>query len=358
MAINAYCGLMGSGKSYEAVSSLILPAIAAGRRVISNIDGLNEKLIREYILKNKGKFAKKNEITEETLGEIILVDNERVMQPLFFPDPERHEAAETVVRSGDFVVIDEAWRFWPTSQRIPHEHMQFFRMHRHYAHPDTGVTCDIALLIQDISGLHLDLRKVIEMSVRTTKLKSVGLNNNYRVEVYEGYRQTKTARTASYQKRYNKKIFPLYQSYTTNNARETTIDSRQNIFKGGKVWFLIFLISLMLFGGSYYVYRFFNPNLTSDLKTDGSSSLRPESKHNMRVENTMPSRSTEWRIVGVTFFDERPWVVLQNSAGRLRYAHRSNFEGQGPLMRGVVDGVEVTTYSGTGSSYKSVGMNQ
>jgi zona occludens toxin len=35
MAINAYTGLMGSGKSYEVVSSVILPAVKSGRRVVS-----------------------------------------------------------------------------------------------------------------------------------------------------------------------------------------------------------------------------------------------------------------------------------------------------------------------------------
>ncbi|HGW7889845.1 TPA: zonular occludens toxin domain-containing protein, partial [Escherichia coli] len=41
MAISAYVGVPGSGKSFEVVRSVIIPAVAQGRRVVSNIYGLN-----------------------------------------------------------------------------------------------------------------------------------------------------------------------------------------------------------------------------------------------------------------------------------------------------------------------------
>lgn len=359
MAINVYCGLMGSGKSYEAVSSLIVPAVAAGRRVVSNIDGLNEKLIHDYILSHKWKFAKKSDLLSSSLGAIEHVSNDRISQPQFFPDPDHADDSGSVVQPGDFVVIDEAWRFWPTSAKPSHEHMQFFRMHRHYAHPETGVTSDLALLIQDISGLHPDLKKVVEMSVRTTKLKSLGLNRRYRVEVFEGYRLTKAAKTATYQKKYDKRIFPLYQSYGSGNARETTVDDRQNIFKGAKVWVVLALIPLFLGSGIWYLVGFFgassvqkkiSPNiLVAPAPAPAPISDETPSVRSVSVEKEV-SLSSEWRIVGATLIDERPWVVLQNSVGRLRYVHRSNFQGQGQLLKGVVDGAEVTIYSGTGAS--------
>ena len=43
MAISAYVGVPGSGKSYEVVKSVILPAIATGRRVVSNVYGLDKE---------------------------------------------------------------------------------------------------------------------------------------------------------------------------------------------------------------------------------------------------------------------------------------------------------------------------
>ncbi len=48
MAINCYTGLMGSGKTYEVVLSIIIPAVCQGRRVITNISGIDSDAIRAY----------------------------------------------------------------------------------------------------------------------------------------------------------------------------------------------------------------------------------------------------------------------------------------------------------------------
>ncbi|WP_143931429.1 zonular occludens toxin domain-containing protein [Rodentibacter pneumotropicus] len=39
MAINAYVGIPGSGKTYEVVHSVILPAFLAGRRICNQYRG-------------------------------------------------------------------------------------------------------------------------------------------------------------------------------------------------------------------------------------------------------------------------------------------------------------------------------
>lgn len=348
---------MGSGKSYEAVSSVIVPAIATGRRVVSNIDGLNETAIHEYILA-RGKKGKKGVLSADLLGSVVHVTNDQVSQPGFFPDPERPEGADAVVQPGDLVVIDEAWRFWPTNTKPSHEHMQFFRMHRHYAHSETGVTSDLALLIQDISGLHPDVKRVVEMTVKTTKLKAVGLSRRYRVDIYEGYKLTRGAFTSSYQRGYDKRVFPLYQSYGSGNATETVVDDRQNIFRGAKVWVILALIPLLIGGGIWYLVGFFSTGggmVRSTMATvegaagsGGSSAGAAERGTGAKRAATEPKLSAEWRIVGVTLIDDRPWVVLQNGAGRLRYEYRSKFERRGQLLSGVIDGSLVTMYSGTG----------
>lgn len=51
MAIEVYTGLLSGGKSYEVVASVILPAIEQGRRVVKNVDGINEELIRAHLVK-------------------------------------------------------------------------------------------------------------------------------------------------------------------------------------------------------------------------------------------------------------------------------------------------------------------
>ncbi len=62
MAISAYIGIPGSGKSYEAVCNVIIPAFTSGRRVVTNIYGLQKDKITERY--------------PDATGEIIVVDND------------------------------------------------------------------------------------------------------------------------------------------------------------------------------------------------------------------------------------------------------------------------------------------
>jgi len=343
MAINAYTGLQGSGKSYEVVSSVILPAIAQGRRVVTNIDGIDERLVHEYLQSvNKS-------IGPEELGQIIHVTNDRILEPAFFPDEARPDI-ESLVLPGDMVAIDEAWRFWPTDGgKLTHEHMQFFRMHRHYTHPETGVACDVALMIQDISGLHRSVKNVVEFSFRTTKHKMLGLKKRYRVEVYEGYKQLRTNAISRYQKDYDPAIFPLYRSYSTSNGTEVAIDGRINVFRR---WWLVPVIAMIVIscaGSVWYLAYFFGQkgrgkaSATSSPVSVGSGLATP-------AANASPagsqSFSQAWRIAGTVTLRGNPYVVLANPTGRMRLEHPSNFINTGSLLIGRIDGETVTVFSG------------
>ncbi|MDO6387643.1 zonular occludens toxin domain-containing protein [Uliginosibacterium sp. 31-12] len=349
MAINAYTGLQGSGKSYEVTSSVIVSAIAAGRRVITNIDGINEEKIHEYLLaKNKAQAGK--------LGTVVHVTNERILQPAFFPDEEHPEVA-SVVLPGDLVAIDEAWRFWPADGgKLTHEHMQFFRMHRHYTHPETGVSCDVALMIQDISGLHRSVKNVVEFSFRTTKHKALGIGKRYRVEVFEGYKQTRTNAISRYQKEYDKVFFPMYKSYAGGNGNEKAIDDRTNIFKRWWLLPVIIGVTIAVFFSFYKIYRFFQPEthlknraLQSETTAMPASAQAPGGPLHAQGTGLPPpiSFSTAWRIAGRFVSGNQQYVVLASPTGRLRFESPSNFANSGQAMAGKIDGETVTYYSGT-----------
>ncbi|WP_250645333.1 zonular occludens toxin domain-containing protein [Escherichia coli] len=102
MAISAYVGVPGHGKSYEVVGSVILPAYLAGRRIVTNIDGVKESNFYEY--------AKRHNKDLNSLGTIINCTNDDVLSPQFLPYKDAEE--ETFCKSGDLIAIDEAWRFW------------------------------------------------------------------------------------------------------------------------------------------------------------------------------------------------------------------------------------------------------
>ncbi|TLP65187.1 MULTISPECIES: zonular occludens toxin family protein [Pseudomonas] len=341
MPINAYTGLMGSGKSFECVVSVIVPAVAKGRRVVTNVDGIDSDAIRAYIREKQG-------IALEKLGEVVHCTNDDVFKPEFLP---HGTAVDTFVQPGDLVCIDEAWRFWGTDKKICTEHKIFFREHRHYAHPVSGVTCDLVLMVQDIGDLNRILKTVVELSFRTTKIKSLGLHKIYRVEMWEGWKQTAKTRADVMNKKYDPEIFPLYSSYAGGSGNEVQVDDRQNILKNPKVWFFLFMI---VFGGStaiWGVLHFFNRGSAPVPVAQQPVNSVPAGQLPHGSPSVVPAASqafsSNWRIAGQIVVDGERQVVLVNGDGVVRYEHPSNFRNTGRVMTGDLDGHRVSTFSGS-----------
>lgn len=337
MPINAYTGLMGSGKSFECVVSVIVPAVAKGRRVVTNVDGIDSDAIRAYV-------HEKHNISFDDLGEVVHCSNDDVFKPDFFP---HGQPIDTFCLPGDLICIDEAWRFWGSDSKPCNEHRIFFREHRHYAHAETGVTCDLVLMVQDISDLHRILKTVVELSFRTTKIKSLGLNKIYRVEMWEGWKQTAKARVDVRNKKYDPEIFPLYSSYSGGHGKEVQVDDRQNVLKNPKVWVFLLLIIFGGFGSFWGVIHFFArgantaPNSAASPVVQSSQTPAPSGSVISASRN-----STDWRIAGEVVFGGVRKIVLVSLDGRIRYEHPSNFTNSGRVMIGEVDGSRVTTFSG------------
>lgn len=337
MPINAYTGLMGSGKSFECVVSVIVPAVAKGRRVVTNVDGIDSDAIRAYINEKQG-------ISLDKLGEVVHCKNEDVFKPEFLP---HGQPVDTFCQPGDLICIDEAWRFWGSDSKISTEHRIFFREHRHYADAETGVTCDLVLMVQDISDLHRILKTVVELSFRTTKIKSLGLNKIYRVEMWEGWKQTAKARVDVMNKKYDPEIFPLYSSYSGGHGKEVQVDDRQNILKNPKVWIFLFMIVFGGVGSVWGVLHFFNRGapISPPAQQTANTSVSGQVKPLIAASNTQPF-SSDWRIAGEIVVDGSRQVVLVNPDGVIRYEHPSNFHNSGRVMTGELDGQRVSTFSG------------
>lgn len=345
MAINAYTGLMGSGKSYEAVVSVIVPAIRAGRTVVTNIDGINQDAIYAYL-------EEKHSDDGRDLGRVIHVSNDAVLSPDFFPDEARPDVC-TVVSPGDLVVIDEAWRMWGSDMKIPAASMQFFRMHRHYTHSKTGVSCDVALVVQSVGDLHRSLRAVVEMTARMTKLKTIGLSRGYRIELFEGAKITNASRFDRYVKKYDPDIFPLYKSYAGGSGSESSIDSRQNILKNPKfialgVMSVGFIVSGIL--ALSYLYHKFAGTPEHKAASELESSPIPTSTQTVHTTAITPSMSpikSGLRIAGEIVLGDARWVVVIDEAGRIRLENPAFFTGTGILQVGNIDGQIVASWTGS-----------
>jgi zona occludens toxin len=210
MAITAYTGLPGAGKSYEVVNGPILRAVAKRRRVWTNI-----------------------EVSEELRAQgVYVVPPEASTQP---DHPERWWMLQAP--PGTLIVIDEPWRYWPAgamTNMIPEEQREFFAMHRHKT--DGTWSTDIVLATQDLSQLASFIRMLVERTYRMRKLTGIGLRNWYRVDLYEGavtgHRPPAHQHVGGWRTRYNKDGFAHYKSQTLGDGqgKEEFVDKR------GSVW--------------------------------------------------------------------------------------------------------------------------
>lgn len=346
MAISAYVGVPGSGKTYEVVKSVLLPAFLAGRRIITNIEGIAEQHFIDYAQ----TYTK---VTTDKLGSIIKVTDEDMLKPDFFP----FKGGETsLCHAGDLVLIDEVWRIWKGDKAsdVHENHKSFIAEHRHFTHIDTGASCDIVVINQSVTNLPRFVKDRIETTYRMSKLKSLGLNSRYRVDVYTGARVSKTMLTTSLQCKYDKRIFELYKSYDGVNGQESATDNRQNILKSGKFMVILILVPLLLLSGLYFGYQFLSQGSktsTTKAETLSTTSPNPVSPNNMpEKQKTVPDKpilSTTWRITGELKQHGKAFVILMNDkTGAIRLEPASQFNFKGLMLSGVFDNELITRYSG------------
>lgn len=252
---------------------------------------------------------------------------------------------------GDLIVIDEAWRIFGSDKDMTAEKKSFIAEHRHFTHPETGISCDLVIVNQSLSNIARFLKDKIETTYRMRKLKALGLNNHYCIDVYSGHKIYKSNLVTSYRNKYNPDIFELYKSYEGNNGNEKQTDKRQSIWNSGKVRFFLVLFPLMFIGSGWLIYSFFStfgrsdpsPDLTT---TDVRDAAMFRSSAATPSEPAEPPLSTEWRISGRMTSEGRAFVILVNGAGVLRAVPASSFNYKGMLMSGIIDGERVTLYTG------------
>jgi zona occludens toxin len=351
MPINVYTGLMRSGKSYEVVSQVILEAVAQGRRVVTNVDGIDSDLIRAHV-------ANVRKVSIDGLGTVIHCTNEQVFLPDFLPfyDDQKSAQTDTFCQPGDLVCVDEAWRFWGTDCKLLKQHKSFFLERGHFVHPETKVACDLVLMIQDMSTLHRFVRNVVAFSFRTHKKVSLGLANTYSVNMWEGSKMTRATMIGTWVRKYDKAIFPLYSSFKGGEQGKTVnVDKRQNILGNKKLWAMGGAIVVLGAVGVYGVVRFFDSSRYSqkavaaaDVSGHGNGEPVAGAPHSSQATQPHTEGVSEtWRIAGTLQAGDRAYVVLVGASGRTRVEHPSAFQGTGVAMVGDIDGERLTAWSGS-----------
>ena len=355
MSIKAYVGRMGSGKSYEVVSVVILGAIRRGRRVVSNIAGLNYEAMVE-LLEAEG-------MSRDSLGQLVQVEHAQVLEPTFWrTDKDAELGVEAFIQPGDLVALDEVWRFWSgfaakgdDNSKRPERVMNFYRMHRHFTHPETGVACDVALITQDVMDISRQVRAVIEETYRMEKLTAIGSTKRYRVDVFQGGKISR-APLRQLQRSYDPRYFPLYSSHSQKkegaaDAREENIDGRGNILRGALFKIIIPVGLLVGLGAVYVVMSFFKPKeppKQADAKKDEKQVSHAKQDDAKREDRRHADVSDAWRVVGWYSSDNGAAVVLQDEHKRQRVLYDPPaLKIQGMQISVVLpEGATATTYSG------------
>lgn len=355
MSISAYTGVMGSGKSYEVVAFVIVPAVAAGRRVVTNIAGIQPDAIREYVKKHY-------KTSDDALGSVVYVDSMAFRDRNTFPDFREDRSVNPTSGSplllgGDLVVVDECKLVWGHDWKHDDVITAFWRKHRHFTNPETNVSSDIVVISQATADFHKDLKSVLEFLYRAKKIKAFGklADGSYSVAKWDGVRQTKSALVQTWTRKYKKSIYPLYNSYSQGNGPgvELATDSRQSILSH---WRLVCLPFAFLFTGVaiWYVVGVFSPSkpplpeqkAQSSKKADGSSvSGLPAAQ--VAPKPKLSPFSKTWRIGGYFEANKQKIVILVGQSNEVRYEDASQFHfSAGSPDFGLIDGERVTPFSG------------
>jgi zona occludens toxin len=264
MSVDALTGLPGGGKSYQAVVEIILPALAKGRRVVTNIEGLKDDAIYDRL----EKWG-----CGQTAGEIIHVTDSQVASDDFYYCPPEDLAKlgfkperQSIVQGGDLVVIDEAWAFY--EKDVSDVVMNFFRKHRHFVNKE-NIACNVVLISQDVMDIGLKVRRIIATTTVTTKLEDVGLSSKYLVKIFKKFDLRQEPTFEGYGT-YKPDNYALYDSYSFKSEQdkksnhtgiERKSDKRNSVWSNKSIRYGLPIAIIILFTMIYKISNFFTSKI-------------------------------------------------------------------------------------------------
>jgi len=248
MAISAYVGLQGHGKSHGVVEYVILPALKAKRIVFTNIP-MNQDLLE----KDFGITVRQFDIDD-------IKNNENWFQEVFI--------------AGAIFICDELWRLWPQGMRSTAanpKHLEFIAEHRHMVGED-GKSSEIIFATQDLGLVASFARQLIETTYRVEKLVKIGSTKKFRVDIYfgcvTGSCPPKSKLDRQIFGRYKPDVFKYYVSHTKSPngvvGDETKTDNRSNAL-GGIMFKVVPVIMIFVAIYAYFAFsdvkKAYNPDV-------------------------------------------------------------------------------------------------
>lgn len=210
MAILAYVGLPGHGKTYSVIAHIVIPALQDKRRVVINIPLNMDEIECDFPDADIVHYTSKDE---------LLAMNEDVL-------------------NGAIIICDESHKFWPAGTQVkqfsPRE-QEFFAEHRH-AVDIHGNSQQLILITQDLGNLAACFRKLIEQTYLARKLIAVN-RNQFKMYIHGGnitgtdiVKSKLLGEDTGIKYTYDKSVYKYYKSATKSKTgtvgNEETLDKR------------------------------------------------------------------------------------------------------------------------------------
>lgn len=220
--INILLGAPGGGKSYEAVVYQILPALARGRKVVTNLPLNIEELrnidagypalieLREKTLAvrpSAGGGGGDDETPTGLMGLIRSAQATRFIDRAFGNIEDYQADWKSPDGTGVLYVIDECHFVLgkgSTSRAIE----EWFSMHRHF-------NVDVLLITQSAGKISLSIKDLVQICYKVRKATALGASNKYIRKVLDGVNGGETSVT---EREYKPQFFKLYRSHTQGVA--------------------------------------------------------------------------------------------------------------------------------------------
>lgn len=202
--INGLSGRPGAGKTYEAVTQHIIPALTDKRKIITNIP-----LNIEWFVNVLGAYVR---------DLIVIVDggyhNYGKTRPFSnAQDFLQYDTWRNEKNQGVYFFIDECHLAMP-SGGTDKALKEYLSMHRHYGH-------DLMLLTQNFRKVDRDVKDMVQTCYLCTKLSMLAKDTHYVCKVADGVSRNIVH---THHREYESKYFGAYQSHTKakGSVKEST----------------------------------------------------------------------------------------------------------------------------------------
>jgi zona occludens toxin len=246
MSIKIHHGAPGSYKSSGAIHTDVMPAIKAGRHIVTNVRGFTAERCREV------------------LGKAVPDDFQ-----VTYIETESQEGRDHFARfyhwapKGVFFLVDEVQRIFPPSWRQtdldrldypggpdaakndgrPETIDVAFDMHRHH-------NWDFVFTTPNIKKVHQVIRAAAETAIRHTNMAILGIGGRYKTVLHLSDNSGSSMSDVLQAKPFNKVpkyVFKLYDSTTTGKVSDTIAGS--SVLRDPKILFFLAVWGFCVFFG-------------------------------------------------------------------------------------------------------------